>query len=246
MRDWRRDRFMWGRCIRKDQARTLSAKMLAWALAEEFADNDTGACHPCVETLAEALALSTRQVRRAVRELEEAGWLAVDRASGRGRSSTYQLTFPGEIAAEKAPGKGDRVVTLRPAKRVTHATGKGDRDVTPYIREPTKNPLRARTAKPSKPSHEAPPGRGRAIPEEFVACPKRLAAWSDWLARKGWPSLDVMGLRGLRRGEPGASLPFGWPPSDREAEDVVTAEAFFALKAGQDRAPRADEARRRA
>ena len=43
-----------------------------------------------------------------------------------------------------------------------------------------------------------------------------------------------MGLRGLRGGEAGASLPFGWPPSEREAEDTATAEAFFALKAGDD------------
>jgi DNA-binding Lrp family transcriptional regulator len=225
MRDWTRDRFMWGRCIRQAAEISPSAKMLAWALSEQFADNETGECWPKVGTLAEALALSERQVRRAVRELEDGGWLLVERASGRGRASSYRLAFPGEMAARK----GDKVVTLRSRERVTRLTAKGDMAVTPY-REPTRNP--PPRARKELPSRSETPRRGPAIPEVFETSSKRIAAWSEWLACRGYPSLAAMRL-GDRRGHVrGFLVPFRWPPRLGDDTDVATAEAFFAMKGG--------------
>lgn len=250
MRDWGRDRFDWMQQIMAELGRSGTAKLLAAVIATRFASAETGECYPSKAALAAAVGRSERMVQIAIRELEEAGWLDVSRGRGRGRASTYRLAFP--VGCE--PEKRRNVVPLSEAraarKRRNERHEKGEMGFSPIL-EPSIEP-RARTrggdrltARSDRRAPEARP-RGRAIPEEFVACPKRLAAWSDWLARKGWPSLDVMGLRGLRMGEAGASLPFGWPPSDREAEDTTTAEAFFALKVGQDRAPRADEGRRRA
>ena len=241
MCDWRRDRFDWMHQIMAHPDLTPTAKMLAAVFATRFADVETGESFPSKAALAEAIGRTAKNgadmVKIAIRELETRGWLIVARARGRGRSSTYTLNFP----AGCAPSERGNVVPLSEArehrKRGNGGGAKGGMQSSPILEPRGTQQARARGGRPSRPPAAPPSGRpptGRAIPEEFVACPKRLDAWSDWIARKGWPSLDVMGLRGLRGGEAGASLPFGWPPSEREAEDTATAAAFFALKAGDD------------
>lgn len=241
MRDWSRDRFDWMQQIIADPARSGTAKLIAAILATRFANAETGEAYPSKATLAAAVGRSERMVQIAIREMENAGWLAVSRGRGRGRSSTYSLAFP----AGCEPEKRGNVVPLSEAreqrKRRNERHVKGEMGFSPIL-EPSIDPrARTRGDRPSRPSTDrAEPARARgpAIPEQFVTCPKRLASWSDWLARNGWPSLDVMALRTLRGDEAGALVPFGWPPSGRDAEDARTAELFFTLKAGYTAADR--------
>jgi len=94
-----------------------SELLLLLAIAD-FADDD-GRAFPSIESLAHKVRLSPRMVRRLIRRLEASGELVVERASGRGRSSVYQIRV----------GNGDIRDTFSAQNADTHVTvsrGKGD------------------------------------------------------------------------------------------------------------------------
>ena len=82
-------------------------------LATRFANAETGEAYPSKATLAAAVGRSERMVQIAIREMENAGWLAVSRGRGRGRSSTYSLAFPAGCEPEK---RGNVVPPFRGAR----------------------------------------------------------------------------------------------------------------------------------
>jgi hypothetical protein len=71
----------------------LGPHAVLWALVYH-ADKD-GCCHPGSELLAfEAASSTPRAVRNWMAELEEAGWVKVERGTGRGNPSKYRLLIP--------------------------------------------------------------------------------------------------------------------------------------------------------
>ncbi|MEO0682483.1 MAG: helix-turn-helix domain-containing protein [Pseudomonadota bacterium] len=124
-----------------------SAKLLAAMLAQTFADAETGRAWPSKAVLAEALAVSPDTVKRAIRRLEAARFLDVERRRGRGRASVYQLAFP----AGSEPEKGCTVVPFPAAKRVQTRSKKGCSAAPPY-KNPVRNPnTRTREARRDAP-----------------------------------------------------------------------------------------------
>jgi DNA-binding transcriptional MocR family regulator len=95
---------------------TLSSRArLAAAVLAEYAG--TGRCWPSEPTLAEHMAASERTVRDAIRELERAGFLTVDRRSG--FPNTYWLRLPThevqELPRQELPGSTAATPAATPA-----------------------------------------------------------------------------------------------------------------------------------
>lgn len=107
---------------------------MALASYTNSSNRDPNACWPSVETLAKRLGISTRQVQRALRELEVAGFVMVEERQG--TSNVYHLVN------RRWPPKGDRVrhkntqaSPTTPDKSVTvpltNLSPTSDRDVMP-------------------------------------------------------------------------------------------------------------------
>ncbi len=86
------NRFEWERAYFKNPM-PLGPHAVLWALVYH-ADKD-GWCHPSSELLAfEAASSTPRAVRNWMAELEEVGWVKVERGTGRGNPSKYRLLIP--------------------------------------------------------------------------------------------------------------------------------------------------------
>jgi len=86
-----RDRDEWIELVLADDL-TTAAKVIATRIALHH-NIETGQCDPSIIGLVKRTRTSDSTVRRAIKELEGAGWLAVDRTSGRYRNA-YQLLTP--------------------------------------------------------------------------------------------------------------------------------------------------------
>ncbi len=88
----REDFWAWERGLRRDARMTPMQRLVALALASRH-NHSTGRCDPSLDRLADDVACDRATVSRALKAAEQAGWLRIDRACGRGRSSAYALTF---------------------------------------------------------------------------------------------------------------------------------------------------------
>lgn len=95
------------------------AKSMAVALWS-FGNDDTGLINPSLTSLCDTSGLTEDTARRALADLEKAGWLARTVGRGQGVRSVYVLLSPGNVVA------------LRPANRVKEVTQKVPQ--TPAIR----------------------------------------------------------------------------------------------------------------
>ena len=86
-----RDRDEWVKLVLAAEGDTLSAPARNVAIRIAFHHNiETGRCNPSVAQIAAGSGMSDRNVRRMLREIEQAGWMVVNQSSGGRRSSkTY-------------------------------------------------------------------------------------------------------------------------------------------------------------
>lgn len=126
-----KDRDEWLELLLADDELSLGAKVVGSRIA--FHRNvETGQCNPKIETLVDGTSISQSSVRRHITELENAGWLRVDRTVGR-YSNSYELRVPTLSAVTGMnPVNGERVqdtptlstVTSQPCQKrpnpVTH------------------------------------------------------------------------------------------------------------------------------
>lgn len=101
--------------------------------------NDNGFCWPSVATLARKCRISTRHAKRLIRQLEEAGEIAVDVGGGRGYASTYKVLLvngdmPDTVSERKGDMQGQKGDIQ--GKTVTSGVAKGDTATSP---EPSRN-----------------------------------------------------------------------------------------------------------
>lgn len=112
------------------------------ALAD-FADDD-GWCFPAVDTLAAKSRMAGRSVQRAIRAMQEAGYLQVEANAGPGGANRYRV----DVAALSRSGGGDKLSPPGGGEGgdtgvtggVTSATGGGDTGVTLTVIEPSEEP----------------------------------------------------------------------------------------------------------
>lgn len=121
-----------------DQGQLLVLLALA-----DFADDD-GWCYPSVDTLAAKSRMAGRSVQRAIRAMQEAGFLAVEANAGPGGANRYRVV----VTALQAVKGGDNLSPHDGAEwgdtgvtgGVTSATGGGDTGVTLTVIEPSEEP----------------------------------------------------------------------------------------------------------
>src|SRR5882757_3947812 len=82
-------RFRWLDQVADDPAVTAAGFLLAYRIAKFF-NRDTGEAWPAQPTLAAAMRMDTRSVRRLCDQLEAAGHLQVIASRGRGHSCRYR------------------------------------------------------------------------------------------------------------------------------------------------------------
>ena len=120
----------------RDASISDGAKLLATCFCDTFAHHKTGFCNPTVATLGEALGKSDRAIQRALVELGKAGWIEVEHARGRGKTSHILFLTGDDPAAFGAAEKVTRLSASQPERvpdvspftpeRVTLAVEKGD------------------------------------------------------------------------------------------------------------------------
>jgi hypothetical protein len=109
--------FTWRLAIAsKDSDLPPTVRLAAHTLALHM-NTDGGSCFPSIATLAAESGLSERSVQKAIRHLEDAGWLRVrlggSPRGGRRRANTYQATFSNSYL-EKEAGEAQEDGNHRP------------------------------------------------------------------------------------------------------------------------------------
>jgi hypothetical protein len=118
-------------------------RLVKVALAERA--NDAGMCWPAMTTIARDAAISVRQAKRLIRQLEEAGHLKIEYGNGLKHPNKYRLLFPSNGVTDDTVSNGQTVtdpaetVSSRALNGVTDDTENGVTDDTQTVREPKKN-----------------------------------------------------------------------------------------------------------
>lgn len=178
--DWKADRFLWNRLVRKDARVSDAAKLVATALCYDFAHHETGFCNPSVETIANAVGKSPRAVQRALAELRSLSWITIRHGHGRGNRNEILFMEGDGSLTFRASEKVTRMADHRPEK-VTAVAAKGARSVatpcTPYKDKPLQKPKARETSSGIDATERPYPHLAD------VAAPgsDREAEWDAWL-----------------------------------------------------------------
>lgn len=214
-------RYEWAAAVRKCADLNATARLVANVLALDFANSDTGQCNPSQDTLADHLGVSVDTIKRALRDLKAAGFLATRPGRWRGATASYEFLSPGKVVA-MTPGtapnrrdgkaatgadharKGGQACTPNRQGKGCKSARKGVQICTDHIRkEPCKNIL-------ARPSDACPVGRLVIVPDAGNGAD----AWASWLRKGGWPTLDQIGIRSGAETGAGWVLPAPTPPAD--------------------------------
>ncbi len=236
-RPFRDVKLQWLQTLSCDAGLSDGAKCVALYLITTHMNGHTEKAWPSYQTIADATGKSAKTIQRAVRELEQTGWLDVQRGNGVGHNTVYSPTEASILRACAAREKTDKVVPLRPEKggqvcpqRVTHTGAKGGQNCPPNLENKKIN-------KPNAPAHEAAPALAPppALPVTFLANSRQaqITQWRAWLARKHLPSLEHLRVQRSCRGQLGFALPSLWPPAEGTERDAVCV-AYFAARAMTD------------
>ena len=220
------NRFEWIKAVLRsdvsDRARTL-----ATALALEFFNDATGQLNPYVPTLAGYLQRSSDTVKRAVAELEAAGWLVRSVGRGRGNSTNYVMVSPGNVVPMRpVTTTQDEPKRVQKPTRVARAKGgkparKRGQTCTSHIRKEQSSEQRGRAKAPAG----LPATAGHARPSPHLTAPVspgswQAGEWDRWLADRRLPCLSM--LRALQI-DGTFVLPWSRPPTsgDQTGEGIA-------------------------
>lgn len=91
--------------------------------------NETGFCFPSIEHLAEKCLLSERHVLRAVKKLEDDGWLEVNKHDIKHKGNSYQIVLD-KLSFVRPKSRDKRSHDIQSTSHMTSATEMGDiRDI---------------------------------------------------------------------------------------------------------------------
>ena len=88
------NRFEWIKAVMQVETLSATTRLVASALAIQFANDKTGQINPSQETITDYLKVHPDTVKRALRELRKAGWLTSLSDGGRGKSPKLRLLSP--------------------------------------------------------------------------------------------------------------------------------------------------------
>ncbi|MEM7720749.1 MAG: helix-turn-helix domain-containing protein [Pseudomonadota bacterium] len=229
------NRFEWLKAVMQSDQLTPSAKLVASAMAVQFANGDTGQLNPSMQTLADYVKASTDTVKRAVRSLVEAGWLGRTEGRGRGNKTAYRLASPGKIITLSPEKRGSNQPSEKggmgapsPKEKGALVHGKGGAGAPSYIEQSSEqNDGRDEQWRNHRFEGVNFSGPTYVSKDDYGV----LNSWGDWLRRQGLPGLCQMNIQRStdgKRGKPQTVylLPRRLPPeTDRQAQD---ARAYFA------------------
>ena len=103
------NRFEWIKAVMQVETLSATTRLVASALAIQFANDKTGQINPSQETITDYLKVHPDTVKRALRELRKAGWLTSLSDGGRGKSPKLRLLSPSTTLPFR-PSKGGEFV----------------------------------------------------------------------------------------------------------------------------------------
>lgn len=204
-------------------------------MARRFADHITGQCFPGNAVLMKAIGgKSEDTVQRAFKALAVNGWLK--RTEGRGRGNLSSVIFlmpatiirhPAQVAAtdaraatretaaseaENSPAEKIADMRFQPKEKAADMREKHRRNAASRIEPNTFQKAQAETDA----QWERPAPHLRAVAHHHSDA---VNDWDSWLGKRGFPTLERMGILSSDQNGPGYDVPFRRPPS---AEDALT------------------------
>ncbi|PVB59503.1 helix-turn-helix domain-containing protein [Labrenzia sp. 011] len=222
-RPFREVKLQWLRLLSCDANINDNAKCVALYIVTAHVNGHTEKAWPSYKTIAEATGKSVKSIQRAIRDLEEGGWLGVQRGNGVGHNTEYRPTDTSILKASELREKTDKSVPLaRPEggqicpERRSDVSGEGGQICPPNLEKEINKKPNAREA-------HAKAAPRRSIP--VVVLPKnqtrQVEEWNAWLSEKTLPDLARFNLATSVNGSSGYQLPGRWPPeadSDKEQD----------------------------
>ncbi|MBP1861761.1 helix-turn-helix domain-containing protein [Rhizobium herbae] len=228
-RPFRDVKLQWLQQLSCDRDLSDSARSVALYIVTTHLNGHTEKAWPSYQTIADATGKSVKTIQRAVRELEVKGWFEVQRGNGVGRNTEYRPSAASTLRASEAREKTDKIVTLypneggqiRPARR-SNMSSEGGQICPPNLEKEKINKSNPREGEPPRVE------TSRAVPLVFVAETKagQIEQWRGWLIDQGMPALEKLGLRAMKCGKYGYTLPGHWPP-DRSNPSALEWITFF-------------------
>ena len=224
---WAKDRWDWIKRVRRSGDLSTMSRLVAHSLAVGYANAETGECRPGAKALADDCATTVRTIERALRELEEAGWLVRLGGEAPGQMAAIRFSFPGERP------------TILTGERPTILTGDSDQrptDLTPTPDNPDAPPRPPYKEEPNLKHNGRPYSQGatriyverrpvaRSMLVEFGS--PQEAAWEVWVRSKGLGELREIGAQSRQGPLVGWDMPSRWPPSDRDQDATRAAVEF--------------------
>lgn len=196
------NRFEWQKAVLQVRSLTSTAKLVASALSVQFANDETGQLNPGLATLMEFLGLPLSTLKRAIRQLIDAGWLSRTEGRGAGNCTNYTLLAPCKIVPFRPKKKGPKA-SLSAKKKGSLVVQKE------AIREPSyKEQSKEQKARPS-PSPDLPDDRQSGETLKFVPGGGGYfeREWDDALRSYGLPNLHRSLPQIVQDGRRGYALP---------------------------------------
>lgn len=146
--DFDRMRFGWLESVRRAEALSTTAKLLAHVLALDYANRATGQCNPSHIELAAVMGVSEDTIKRAIDGLVSGGWIARQTGRGRGRRSGYAFLTRAVVLPIKggkfAPSKGGADAGFYGSEKGANLPDKRGQNCVPHI-EPCFNQKKGAT-----------------------------------------------------------------------------------------------------
>lgn len=227
-------RYKWLKAVMQAEGLTPTAKVLASALAVQFANEETGQINPSQSTLADYLKVHKDTIKRCLRELRNAGWLLASGSGGRSKAPMMRLVTPGKIIPFRPSQRGDDLPP-QAKKRGGDMCQKGGGIAPPLYKD-----KQSLEHKGGEPPEQRPAALDQFAQHQFsensTVGPRlvrhtenvELNAWAEWLAEQGLPKLYELPVRqaGTKAGSVFFWLPSKRPPSTPEA--TSEARSYFA------------------
>jgi hypothetical protein len=198
----RLNRFEWQKAVLQVRHLNSTAKLVASALAVQFANDETGQLNPGLATLMEFLGLPLSTLKRAIKDLINAGWLSRTEGRGAGNCTRYTFLAPCKIVPFRPSKKGSKA-SLSATKKGSQVAQKGSTHELSY-KEQSKEQKARPSPSPVLP-HEGQPGEAlRFVPGGGGYFERE---WDDALRANGLPSLHRSLPQVVHEGRKGYVLP---------------------------------------
>jgi len=141
---WDHQRWGWLESVRRDEALSPMARLVAHVLVLDFANRRTQRCDPSLREIAGVLGTSQDTVKRAIKVLVESRWIVREEGRGRGRASGYGFLTRAKIVPIKggksAPPKGGEDAPFYRSQKGADLHRKGGKSAPAYNKDkPCKN-----------------------------------------------------------------------------------------------------------